>query len=433
VGEMEKKYSIIKRSILLKITVQGILLPIAYIITALGVGLETPLPGICCQYEETTKIPAIGSHMIEEHKNFLDVFENEFQVGQLFYVKGEFQNARELFSNYLKVKRVRIDLDVDLANLIGLGLSCEALGDYRFAEGYFKLASMICLRRWYMLSPSQCCDYFSGQVYGFKRLEPFLGLMRIAVQQNDLSGGFYQSERIHHLKKVDRVACLDQEMKEDIPKSVYEEKNRIRESFVFLFDKMKESLDLKDRNLFLELSHNFNRLSNEKNDYGSEILISPVKANKIATRPEEALLEYQITEHKSFAWIIQEGRIIKNFVIPISQQNLETKIREYLSTTENDRNFKRKISYNTFLSKELYCFLLKELFLSTKMVKKLIIIPDGVLWELPFENLINQVSKNEPNLIALESVRQKNSLIIEFFESATVLYNLTQKKYENRN
>jgi len=57
--------------------------------------------------------------------------ENDFLSGRSCMVNRDFQNARGHFTNYLKLNQVRTDSDLDLANLIGLGLACEALEDYR--------------------------------------------------------------------------------------------------------------------------------------------------------------------------------------------------------------------------------------------------------------------------------------------------------------
>lgn len=346
--------------------------------------------------------------------------ENDFLAGRACLVSGDFQNARRHFTNYLKLNQVRIDSDLDLANLIGLGLACEALEDYRFAEGYFNLAAKVCLQRWYMITPSQCCNFFSSQVYGFSRLEPFEGLMRLAVQEKDLAGGFYWSEKIHFLKMMARMTCPDQVNKPDVSEFINKEKE-IREFFVAVFNQMKSALERNDRTVFLELTSRLDWLCKKYPNYASELSIAPITASEIPLEPNETLLEYQVTEHKTFAWVVHNRRLVKSMVIPVSRQDLEMKINHYVGTVTKRFPPTMAARYDPHLGQELYSLLLNELLLPLQEVKKLIIIPDGVLWGLPFETLVNQASGDEANLKARGNQPLRNSLVIEYSQSAAAL------------
>ena len=413
---------------LLKIIVWVITLSLVLAISSLSADYLVFLPATASQALTKTEKLDDKSHELEKHQTSSYPLEDDFQAGQSCMVNGDFQKARGHFTNYLKFNQVRVDSDLDLANLIGLGLACEALEDYRFAEGYFYLAARVCLQRWYMITSSQCCNFFSGQVYGFSRLEPFEGLMRLAVQENDLSGGFYWSEIIHSLKMIERMTCPDQVAQSDVSKGIGGEKVEIRESFVAVFNQMKSALERNDRNVFLELTSRLDRLCKKYRNFGSELSIQPIKASKIPLKPNETLLEYQVTEHKTFAWVVQNRRIIKNMVIPVSRQDLEMKINNYVGTATNRLPPTKTAHYDPYLGQELYSLLLKELLLSLQEVKKLIIIPDGVLWDLPFETLVNQASGDEANLKARGNQPLRNSLVIEYYQSATALQISRQKK-----
>lgn len=353
--------------------------------------------------------------------------ENDFLSGRSCMVNRDFQKARGHFTNHLKLNQVRIDSDLDLANLIGLGLAYEALEDYRFAVGYFGLAVNVCLQRWYILTPSQCCNFFSGQVYGFSRLEPFQGLIRLAVQEKDLSGGFYWSEEIHFLKMMERMTCPDQVTNPDVSKCIDKEKAEIRASFVAVYNQAKSALDRNDRNVFLEQTSKLGRLCKKYPNFASELTIQPIKASEIPLKPNETLLEYQVTEHKTFAWVVQNRRVIQNMVIPVNRQDLEMKINNYVVTATNRLPPTKTAHYNAYLGQELYSLLLKEPLLSLQEVKKLIIIPDGVLWDLPFETLVKQEFEDEANLKAGGNQPLRNSLLIEYYQSAKAFQISRQK------
>jgi hypothetical protein len=394
---------------------RSILLVVILISAASGADSRAPFPTADRQTLEKTP---------EKHQTSSGPRENGFQSGQSCMANRKFEQAREHFTNYLKLHQVRTDSDLDLANLIGLGLACEALGDYRFAEGYFNVAAEVCLRRWYMNTPPQCCNFFSGQVYGFSRLEPFEGLMRLAVREHSLTDGFSWSEKIHTLKIAEKMTCPG------TAGNSSKEKNTIRQSFASIFRQMKRALEVGDRKCFLELAHKLDRLRKEYPDYGLDLFRTPIKASDIPLEPHEALVEYQVTEPKTFAWLVQNRRIIKNIVIPLSRPDLETKIKEYLRTVTNGPPDSKTARYDPYLAQQLYSLLLKELLLSSPEVKKLIIIPDGALGDLPFGTLVNQGSEEEATVIARGNQPLRNSLTIEYYPSAKALQISRQKKTE---
>ena len=211
-----------------------------------------------------------------------------------------------------------------------------------------------------------------------------------------------------------------------------EEKVEIRASFVAVFNEMKSALERNDRNLFIELSSRLGRLCKKYHNFASELSVQPIGASKIPLKPNEALFEYQITEHKTFAWLVQNRRIIKNIVIPLSRPDLERKIKEYLGTATKPLPPNKTARYDPNLGQELYSLLLKELLLGSREVEKLIIIPDGVLWDLPFETLVNQASGDEANLKTGENQLLHNSLVIEYYHSATAFQISRENKTEHR-
>jgi hypothetical protein len=309
--------------------------------------------------DKTSETTTIDYHEPETRQASSVLFENDFYAGCACMANGEIQKAREYFTKYLKANRLRIDSDMDIANLIGLGLACESLEDYRFSGGYFFLATKVCFQRRFMLTPSESCNYFRGQFYGFSRLEPFMGLMRLAIQEQDLSGGFFWSEYIHALKIMDKMDCQDQKAKPFVTKGFCEEKMIIKESIHSVFNQMKYALDFNDRIHFLELTSNLNRLRKEYHDYDSDLHISPLNARQIPLEPGEAFLEYQVTEQKTFAWLVQNQKIKINVIIPISRTDLETQIKNYTGTATSRHVPGKMANYDPNLGADLYDLLMK--------------------------------------------------------------------------
>jgi tetratricopeptide (TPR) repeat protein len=346
-----------------------------------------------------------------------------FHTGQACMAAGDFQRAKDNFSKHVQLNQVRIDSDLDLANLISLGLACEALGNHEFAVGYFQLATFVCLQQWGMLPSSQVCNFFRGKAAGVRRLEPFEGLVRLSFAHQDFSGAFDWAETIHTLMMWDQVSCPDQRGPKDLPKT---KDVRIKDRLVHIYQKMKTALDHNDRELFLRLTSEGDRLQKDwrratvqlrrKNPhYFSQFYGKPTKAQDIALHANEALIEYQVTESKTFAWLLQKHRIVKTMVVPISRKDLERKIRHYLEALAKvDRSA-------PCLGAELHRLLIEGLLPASGKVHKLIIIPDGILFDLPFDILLCQPQQDGDQVKAGKAPRTGNITRIEYYRSANEL------------
>jgi hypothetical protein len=306
----------------------------------------------------------------------IDKKEDLFQFGCVSLAARDFKSASTFFANYLRYGRVRVDSDMDLANLIGLGLSWEARQEYRFAEGYYHLARTMCLRQWLIIPQWAVFGFFSSDVYGFRRLEPFLGPMRLAAQRRDLTAGFYWSEWVHHLKEMERNISTN---------GGAQVANRAnfgaRVSFASLFSKMGQALDLNDRALFLKLASKASGLREEYPEHGSEIAFAPVKPSKVPLGSNERLLTYVVDEDQTFGWLVQNGRVVKNIVIAIARGDLNSIVNDYLSLEQSGEA--------THLEEKLSALLLDGFLSDADALERVIIVPDDVLTKLPFERIVN--------------------------------------------
>jgi CHAT domain-containing protein len=133
-----------------------------------------------------------------------------------------------------------------------------------------------------------------------------------------------------------------------------------------------------------------------------------------------ALIEYVLTEEKAFLFVIvrdNEGKpSLKTYPLAAKSEeviNLARKYRELLAT----RNALFREA-----AVQLYDLLLKPAQAELRGKTKLVIVPDGALWELPFQALVNE---------------KKRYLIedysISFAPSLTVLAEMKQRRRQKRN
>lgn len=101
---------------------------------------------------------------------------------------------------------------------------------------------------------------------------------------------------------------------------------------------------------------------------------------------EDLAVSFIETADKCFVFAIKTGQIIKIAQLPIGTNELRKKINQYRESI---------LSFSPTLKaegKELYELLLGEFEKEINGSKRLIIVPDGALWELPFQALIDATS-----------------------------------------
>lgn len=96
-----------------------------------------------------------------------------------------------------------------------------------------------------------------------------------------------------------------------------------------------------------------------------------------------ALLEFVVTENKTYLFVLTKRRIspvLKVYTINVKQKDLADRIRLFHNRAQLEFNFPGQ-------SRELFDLLLGQARAQLQNKSNLIIVPDGVLWELPFQAL----------------------------------------------
>ncbi len=154
--------------------------------------------------------------------------------------------------------------------------------------------------------------------------------------------------------------------------------------------------------------HNLIKLYVEENKFEqavavSEKLKSRVLREKLQSRTSKILsgnfstenlhlpigavvISYVLTDEKCFAFVLKNDESPKINVLPIGATKIGEQIKHYReSILSFSPTFKAE-------ARALYDLLLKSADGEIRQAKHLIIVPDGALWELPFQSLINPAS-----------------------------------------
>jgi CHAT domain-containing protein/Tfp pilus assembly protein PilF len=150
---------------------------------------------------------------------------------------------------------------------------------------------------------------------------------------------------------------------------------------------------------------------------------------------ETVLLEYILTEEKSFLWAVsQEG--VQGYELPVAEEIIR-QVEQYLPTLKAPLYGKEEIRRHLELGSGLYRTLLQPAASQIKGKTKLIIVPDGGLYYLPFETLVahdtGNTSKESITLATLQSVPYltKDYTVI-YTPSASVLITLERNRDKRR-
>jgi CHAT domain-containing protein/Tfp pilus assembly protein PilF len=141
--------------------------------------------------------------------------------------------------------------------------------------------------------------------------------------------------------------------------------------------------DLAERRLHAELNHPKRRM----------VFSKPAALKQLQNQvlgDGESVLEVCLGEERSFAWLISRETV--GFEILPGRREIEDKVRQYvndLSVAPANLYLQSKIAKQRGQAAELFTMLFGKLANQLRADSKLIVIPDGLLNQLPFESLVH--------------------------------------------
>jgi CHAT domain-containing protein len=118
----------------------------------------------------------------------------------------------------------------------------------------------------------------------------------------------------------------------------------------------------------------------------SKILDSDILSRQLNLPADTIVVSYVLTDEQCFAFVLKADEPPKIITLPIGAAELREQIGRYRkSILSFSPTFKAE-------AKQLYDALLKAADGEISKAKRLVIVPDGALWELPFQALINSSS-----------------------------------------
>ena len=128
------------------------------------------------------------------------------------------------------------------------------------------------------------------------------------------------------------------------------------------------------------------RVLREKSQNRKSSILNENETNIPNFPADTTAVSFVATADECYVFAVKAGKIIKTAKLPIGENELRKKIKQY---RESIVSFNPKFKAE---GKQLYELLFGEFEKEINGSKRLIIVPDGALWELPFQALIDATS-----------------------------------------
>lgn len=302
-------------------------------------------------------------------------------------VKDMLSVPKELYAKYSKGALV--------GSYTILGLAYEKLGDFKNARYCFKIATETVEKQREELNEDDRAYFMSGLDYPpYDRLTSYEGLIRVSSPED----AFIYSEGIKARIMLEQIAGRYENSNFNIPEKIKSQDIDLNNGIAELLKKQEIALKMDDKENIVKYEKAINTLKEKRNsfieklykeypEYATIKYPRPLKLSEIKLNSDEVLIEYAVTDSKTLAWLVKNGKIIANISVDISKKELEKlldRYREYITNPMSLRNpdFDSETGY------KLYNILIKDMMQYIKPNDKMIIVPDKKLGLLPFETLV---------------------------------------------
>jgi tetratricopeptide (TPR) repeat protein len=325
------------------------------------------------------------------------------RLGRLCLAKKDFHKSLEYFEKALQQDIKNRNAAFLFADYVGLGLSSEWVKNYGKAREFYLSAVKLTEEMRDSLAPGQRSHFFATKPMGFPRLEPYEGLVRVLNQLKQVGSSFHYAEYTKARSFAESIAGVHEGVPVGIIARLASEEKDIANQIVALY-KQRQKAYSQNRMQAYENIEKLIKKNKEKQgeliskirrdypEYASIKYPQPLKVSEIALTKNEYLVEYEVTDTTTFAWLVHDCRIVKSVTIPISRKELTDLVKKYRAYFQVSRK-SDLAQFDPKAGHRLYTLLMKDILSSVPKESHIIIVPDEILGVLPFEALVSEMPK----------------------------------------
>ena len=335
---------------------------------------------------------------------------------------GEFAKAREEFLKELG--RVETSRSAYLLyRYMGLGLADEGLKNWKGSLSYFKKAVDLMETQRTQLDASARRQFFGGKMSIVKRLDAYEGLARVTLAAGNKEEGLYWAENTKARLFLEALARRESGNEFKLPDYLAKREAEVNQRIMSLGKQQDAAFNAKNTELFNKLEPELTKAKSEQTVFIAELrrkqpayaavaYPQPLHLADIKLKPNEVLLEYEVTDSATLAWLVKDGKVVKALTIPVTREALGKQVEDYrkffkLTAKTKPEADKELARFDPKPGKALYDLLFKEFRPLIQDTDQLIVVPDDVLAELPFEALVTEITppvhSSQPNLNVVDT------------------------------
>jgi hypothetical protein len=156
----------------------------------------------------------------------------------------------------------------------------------------------------------------------------------------DAAEGVYWAEHTKARLLLEALARHETENTLGLPKELAQEELDLSNRLAATYKQLDIAFEKKNTERYRDLEQALPQLKKDQEtliarprcDYPEYAAIrypQPARVEALKLGPTEVVIEYEVTETATFAWLIKEGKVFKTLTIPVTRQALEEQVRRY--------------------------------------------------------------------------------------------------------
>lgn len=372
-------------------------------------------------FDKALENAEIALEMCRSLKDAYHEVDTLVMISDLHFLRGDFEKALATANEAEALSR-RFEFDKQLWKALGAAANANlALGNVGKAHEQLDAAVVIIenARKSVAIDDAATENYFEG------RTDPYTSLIDLLVGNRDERGALEMAERIKARTLLDSLSSERANIANAMSGVERDAERRLKNELAIL------NTDLNKQNDPTEKARAMERLERKRlefEDFRTRLYaanpelrikrgeLKPISAAEMGEflTNNTVLLEFVVSGKKSFVFVVRKGGTETTDVsvkaIPLGRADVTSKIAGFQAKiSSGDLAFQKS-------SRELYDLLLKPLESELAGKTNIIIVPDGPLWDLPFQALQDEKGKYliekaaisyAPSLTALREMSKK--------------------------
>jgi len=363
------------------------------------------------------------------------------KLGELNYLKKDFDKSLDFYEKGLKIGNRIKDPQLIWETSAGLATVYEAQGQLQKSFQYYQFAiDEIDKVRSSLQTEEFKAGFLENKTHVYENVINLLTKLHQTNPQKDyVSKAFYYSEKARARAFLDLLAESRSNIKSGIDPKLKRKEREIFKQISGIQTQLRDANlaekkweELTDELKKAENGHEFlkREIRRTNNKYANLIYPQPFNLAQVQQTlldKKSALLEFFMGEKNSFVLVVtRENSLLHK--LP-GHNEIEKNVREYLKTISKPVSLSNPLAKHLSLGFQLYSKLFEKLSDALKDKSHLIVIPDGILYHLPFESLICQKATNRNVVKYL-----LHDYIISYAPSSSILcYLKNEKRNINKN